>query len=291
MAFAAARMIKEKEARQNQGGNHSEKKTTDIIHSHSRSTNLKRSVQSSRSQSICSFRSGSSVFSSGKARTRTGHDKNQIGRTGVKCVKRKPNRSGGPDKVDLLVLIDLSEHKLIESQVSEYKEVFMLFDKDQDGVLSFNECSTAIRTLGLRHSEKTLLKMVRSVSEDKLYDTIEFNEFLQMMGRHQENEINLDTLMEAFETFDKDNDGFLTTDEMRKIMKGRMSKKDLDSMIKEADGDNDGFINCKEFCMVLCTDLNLNEKQPNRSKKGNLSKIKDEGNDSRSGSTKTLSQG
>ena len=28
-------------------------------------------------------------------------------------------------------------------------------------------------------------------------------------------------------------------------MKGRMSKKDLDSMIKEADGDNDGFINCK----------------------------------------------
>lgn len=41
--------------------------------------------------------------------------------------------------------------------------------------------------------------MVRSVSEDKLYDTIEFNEFLQMMGRHQENEINLDTLMEAFE--------------------------------------------------------------------------------------------
>ena len=47
-------------------------------------------------------------------------------------------------------------------------------------------------------AEKTLLKMVRSVSEDKLYDTIEFNEFLQMMSRHQENEINLDTLMEAF---------------------------------------------------------------------------------------------
>ena len=43
--------------------------------------------------------------------------------------------------------------------------------------------------------------------------------------------------------------------------------------------------------MVLCTDINQSEKQPNRSKKGNLSKIKDEGNDSRSGSTKTLSQG
>ena len=46
-------------------------------------------------------------------------------------------------------------------------------------------------------------------------------------------------------TFDKDNDGFLSTEELRKIMKGRMSKKDLHEMIKEADSDNDGFINCQ----------------------------------------------
>ena len=42
-----------------------------------------------------------------------------------------------------------------------------------------------------------------------------------------------------------DKDGFLTTDELRKIMKERMSKKDLNAMIKEADSDNDGFINCQ----------------------------------------------
>ena len=40
--------------------------------------------------------------------------------------------------------------------------------------------------------------MVRSVSEDKLYNTIEFNEFLLMMEKQQETEINLDGLMEAF---------------------------------------------------------------------------------------------
>ena len=40
--------------------------------------------------------------------------------------------------------------------------------------------------------------MVRSVSEDKLYDTIEFNEFLQMMSKQEEEEINMDTLAEAF---------------------------------------------------------------------------------------------
>ena len=40
--------------------------------------------------------------------------------------------------------------------------------------------------------------MVRSVSEDKLYDTIEFNEFLQMMSKQQEDDINMTALVEAF---------------------------------------------------------------------------------------------
>jgi Ca2+-binding EF-hand superfamily protein len=40
--------------------------------------------------------------------------------------------------------------------------------------------------------------MVRSVSEDKLYDTIEFNEFLQMMSKQQEDDINMEALVEAF---------------------------------------------------------------------------------------------
>ena len=37
--------------------------------------------------------------------------------------------------------------------------------------------------------------MVRCVSEDKVYDTIEFNEFLQMMAKQQQGEINGETLM------------------------------------------------------------------------------------------------
>ena len=34
--------------------------------------------------------------------------------------------------------------------MAEYKEVFMLFDKDQDGVLSTSELGQALRTLGYR---------------------------------------------------------------------------------------------------------------------------------------------
>ena len=40
--------------------------------------------------------------------------------------------------------------------------------------------------------------MVRSVSEDKLYNTIEFNEFLQMMSKQEEKDIKEVSLVEAF---------------------------------------------------------------------------------------------
>jgi len=254
-------------------------------------TALTRSGHSSRSHSISSSRSGSSVFLSGKSKGKAGGNL-PPGRSDVKCVKRKPGRNGGPDKVDLLVMIDLSTYNLVEEQVAEYKEVFMLFDKDQDGVLSFSELGTAMKTLGQRPSEKILLKMVRSVSEDKLYDTIEFNEFLQMMSKQDDDEINMDALIEAFKTFDKDKDGYLTTDELRKIMKGRISKKDLEEMIKEADSDNDGFINCKEFCSILCTDVKITGKKKKRAENANRIKEESERNDSsRSASIKTLSKG
>ena len=109
--------------------------------------------------------------------------------------------------------------------------------------------------------------------------------------------------------FDKDKDGFLSTDELRKIMKERMSKKDLNTMIKEADSDNDGFINCQgrlikflqilqtlkfvsEFCSILCAEVTSKGKK--KKSKDNANRIKEESerNDSsRSDSLKTLSKG
>ena len=38
--------------------------------------------------------------------------------------------------------------------MAEYKEVFMLFDKDEDGVLSFPELAVVMKSLGQRPSGK-----------------------------------------------------------------------------------------------------------------------------------------
>ena len=46
--------------------------------------------------------------------------------------------------------------------------------------------------------DKTVLELVRAVSEDDVYFSIEFNEFLKMISRKEDEHLQLDCLVEAF---------------------------------------------------------------------------------------------
>ena len=43
-----------------------------------------------------------------------------------------------------------------------------------------------------------MLELVRAVSEDDVYFSIEFNEFLKMISRKESDHLQLDSLVEAF---------------------------------------------------------------------------------------------
>ena len=49
-----------------------------------------------------------------------------------------------------------AEWQLTDEQVSDFKEVFMLFDKDEDGVLTFPELNVVMKSLGQRPSGKNI---------------------------------------------------------------------------------------------------------------------------------------
>ena len=88
--------------------------------------------------------------------------------------------------------------------------------------------------------------MVRDVSEDPVYHTIEFNEFLQLLSKQQRSGTNYDSLKDAFSIFDKDDDGYIPVNEMRDILQSlgdKMTDQELDEMMAAADSDQDGFIN------------------------------------------------
>ncbi|KAI8437083.1 hypothetical protein MSG28_010442, partial [Choristoneura fumiferana] len=147
----------------------------------------------------------------------------------------------------------MSEYGLTEEQVAEFKEAFMLFDKDEDGTITMAELGVVMRSLGQRPSETELRDMVKEVDQDG-NGTIEFNEFLQMMSKKMRGADGEDELREAFRVFDKNNDGLISSVELRHVMTNlgeRLSEEEVDDMIREADLDGDGMVNYDEFVTIL----------------------------------------
>ncbi|XP_017786669.1 PREDICTED: calmodulin-beta-like isoform X2 [Nicrophorus vespilloides] len=171
--------------------------------------------------------------------------------TTVKNTKNK--KKGKHHQHDLIVTINLNEYGLSEDQVAEFKEAFMLFDKDEDGNITMAELGVVMRSLGQRPTETELRDMVNEVDQDG-NGTIEFNEFLQMMSRKMKDSDGEDELREAFRVFDKNNDGLISSNELRHVMTSlgeRLSEEEVDDMIKEADLDGDGQVNYDEFVTIL----------------------------------------
>merc|ERR1711879_553154 len=109
-------------------------------------------------------------------------------------------------------------------------------------------------TLGQRLSDKVLRRMVKEVSEDKENETLEFNEYLTMLGLQNVERIEFDSLLEALRVFDKDEDDHLSITELKKVlttMGQRMKERDFDEMIKAASMNENGLINLQDFCSFL----------------------------------------
>jgi len=173
--------------------------------------------------------------------------------TSVK-VRRVKGAKGMREQHDLVINIDLERWPLSKEYLADLKEVFMLFDKDEDGVLSFSELEVVMKCLGQRPSEQELLAMVREVSQDKLYDTVEFNEFLIMIAKQKKLDITLEDLIEAFRIFDKEETGKISNEDFCKIMHrfgNEIINEELLDMVAEADSRQDGSIDYKWFSQYL----------------------------------------
>jgi len=179
--------------------------------------------------------------------------------TNVRCVKKSKDKNG-EEQFDLAVLFDVEDPKwaLTEDNVAECKEIFMLFDKDQDGVLTLEEAAKTYKVMGRRPTEDEVLVMVREVSEDTKNDSLEFNEFLKLvaLGLKRDATSNKRELLEAFRQFDKDEDGKLSAEEMAEVMttlgESMLPPQELPAFMQAFEADEDGLLDYEGFCDKLC---------------------------------------
>merc|ERR1711959_318686 len=84
--------------------------------------------------------------------------------------------------------------------------------------------------------------------------TIDFTEFLALMGRKMKDTDTEEELIEAFKVFDRDNNGFISASELRRVMTNlgeKLTDEEVDEMIREADIDGDGQVNYQEFVKMM----------------------------------------
>ncbi|PAA62482.1 hypothetical protein BOX15_Mlig012129g3 [Macrostomum lignano] len=61
-------------------------------------------------------------------------------------------------------------------------------------------------------------------------------------------------LKQAFSVFDSEGQGWVSTDELRHVMKvlsEKMTDEEVEEMIRQADQDGDGSVNYEEFCRLM----------------------------------------
>lgn len=72
-----------------------------------------------------------------------------------------------------------------------------------------------------------------------------------MMARKMKDTDSEEEIREAFKVFDRDNNGFISAAELRHVMTSigeKLTDDEVDEMIREADQDGDGRIDCKSAC-------------------------------------------
>ncbi|KAF3322887.1 calmodulin-like protein 11 [Carex littledalei] len=145
------------------------------------------------------------------------------------------------------------DQNLTPEQISELRQVFLLFDRNNDGCITREELAVVIHQLGLNLTEVDLLDMIREVDIDG-NGTIEFHEFISLMAKKLMETETDEEMKEAFEVFDKDQNGLISPTELRNVMVNlgeKLTDEEVAQMISEADLDGDGYVNYEEFVRIM----------------------------------------
>lgn len=146
----------------------------------------------------------------------------------------------------------MTEH-LTEEQIAEFKEAFLIFDKDGDGSISMRELGTVMRSLGQTPTEQDLKKFIDDIDEDGS-GTIDFKEFLNLMAKSIQNKDSESVFIDAFKVFDMNGNGTISATELKYVLANtgeKLTEEEIEEIIRETDTDGDGFIDFKEFIRIL----------------------------------------
>ena len=136
-----------------------------------------------------------------------------------------------------------------QEKLDEYKEAFDMFDKDHSGTISVDEIAKIMKNFGNPMSKDDIKEMIKDIDTSGDGE-LDFDEFVTLMQRQEVVEDDDDEVLRAFQSFDKDQNGYITNTEFRYILTKlgeRFTDQEVDTLFRECDLDDDGRLNYEEF--------------------------------------------
>jgi len=136
-----------------------------------------------------------------------------------------------------------------DNEINELRNAFIRLDANGDGTITLRELEQGISGLG--GIGENIEGILKGMDVDKS-GSVDYSEFLAATI-DESIYLQEERLRGAFETFDRDQSGKISADEIRQILgkEGNLDLSMYESLIKEADRNNDGEIDFNEFISVM----------------------------------------
>lgn len=137
-----------------------------------------------------------------------------------------------------------------QSLIQDIKDMFRIFDSDNDGKISASEVGNLMKALGRDITKEEVEKLIKEIDQNET-DTIEETELIKyLLTNYRFDDDYLDEVNSAFKFFDLNNDGKITLVEFKNILLnfgGEFTETEVELMFGELDTLGNGFIKYAEF--------------------------------------------
>jgi len=153
-----------------------------------------------------------------------------------------------------------SQKNLLLDFESELRKAFSVFDSNGDGKITVTELGSVLRSIGNDISESDLQLIMNDVgNRDGYISFTEFNKAMTTSPKHSDggeySPRDDEAIKVAFQIFDKDGDQLISADELQVVLISLGDKgstlEDCRRMISNVDRNGDGFVDYKEFQVLM----------------------------------------
>jgi len=143
--------------------------------------------------------------------------------------------------------------RMSEVEVEKYRDVFQLFDKNENGRISLQELGELLTSVGELKASEVELRSVLDELDSTKSGGLNLKDFSKLMARTEELSPT-EEFRRVFRVLDRDQDGFISAQDLKEVLVPLgecLSLEDVQEMIRLADKEGNGMVDEKEFIEIM----------------------------------------